>query len=98
MNALAAIQHWPLAAVAAIMAGTVALLIPRALNYAVAAYLLFIGALGLTRVLSGHSVSAESIVALIAGVLVLFKPEVVNVVVGAYLILIGLLQAGVLRV
>ena len=98
MNVAAFLQQWPLTAIVAIVAGVVVLLLPRALNYAVAAYLLFVGALGLLRFYYGHSVSAESVVALIAGVLVLIKPEVLNAVVGIYLILVGLLQAGILRV
>ena len=41
------LQNWPLQAVAAIIAGVVVLLAPRILNYAIAAYLLVVGTLGL---------------------------------------------------
>lgn len=97
MDLLSTIQHWPLPAMAAIVAGLVVLLVPRVLNYTVAAYLIFIGVFGMLRYLNGQPVSAQSVIALTAGVLVLIKPEVLSYVVGGYLVLIGLLQAGVLR-
>lgn len=97
MDLLSSVQQWPLPAVAAIIAGLVVLLVPRVLNYAVAAYLIFIGAFGVLRYFYGTPVSSQSVIALAAGVLVLIKPEILSYVVGIYLILIGLLQAGVLR-
>ncbi|MGE5154981.1 MAG: DUF3096 domain-containing protein [Bdellovibrio bacteriovorus] len=97
MDLLSTIQQWPLPAIAAIIAGLVVLLVPRLLNYTVAAYLIFIGIFGLLRFFNGTPVSAQSVIALVAGVLVLIKPQVLSYVVGVYLILAGLLQAGVLR-
>ena len=97
MDLVNTIQQWPLPAIAAMIAGLVVLLVPRALNYTVAAYLILVGAFGLLRYFYGSPVSTQSVIALVAGVLVLIKPEVLNYVVGVYLILIGLLQAGVLR-
>jgi hypothetical protein len=97
MDLINAIQQWPLPAIAAIIAGLVVLLVPRVLNYTVAAYLIFIGAFGLLHYFYGTPVSAQSLIALAAGVIVLVKPDVLSYVVGVYLILVGLLQAGVLR-
>ncbi len=97
MDLVNTIQQWPLPAIAAMIAGLVVLLVPRVLNSAVAAYLIFIGTFGLLRYYYGSPVSAQSVIALVAGVLVLIKPEVLSYIVGAYLILVGLLQAGVLR-
>jgi hypothetical protein len=97
MDFLSSIQQWPLPAIAAIIAGLVVLLVPRVLNYTVAAYLIFVGVFGLLRYFSGTPVSAQSVVALTAGVLVLIKPQVLSYTVGVYLILVGLLQAGILR-
>lgn len=97
MDFLNAVQQWPLQAIAALVAGVVVLLVPRTLNYTIAAYLVFIGVSGLLRAYYGTAVPAQSVVALVAGVLVLMKPEVLSYIVGAYLILVGLLQAGILR-
>jgi hypothetical protein len=95
---LASILHnWPLPAVAAIIAGVVVLLAPRALNYAIAAYLLVIGTLGLLHYLYGQSIRPQTAFSLVAGVLVLIKPNILNYVVGIYLIVIGLLDAGIVR-
>lgn len=92
------IQGIPLGAVAALVAGVVVLLVPRLLNYAVAAYLILIGVAGLLPALSGHGVHAQPVIAVAAGALVLVKPNVVSWVVGGYLILTGLIGAGVLRI
>jgi hypothetical protein len=94
---LTALQHWPLPAVAAIVAGVVILLAPRVLNYAVAAYLLFVGAFGLLAALKGGPISLQAVIAVVAGVLVLARPAILNYVVGVYLILVGLFESGVLR-
>jgi hypothetical protein len=91
------LQGLPLPAVAAMVAGIIVLLVPRALNYAVAAYLLFVGAFGLLSWYRGGPIRAEPVVAVAAGILVLVKPQILNYVVGIYLILVGLLGAGVLR-
>ena len=91
------LQNWPLQAVAAIIAGVVVLLVPRVVNYAVAAYLLLVGTLGLLHYLYGHPVRAQSVIALVAGVLILVRPTILNHVVGIYLVVIGLLEAGVVR-
>jgi hypothetical protein len=90
-------QNFPLHAVAAIVAGVVVLLVPRILNYAVAAYLLLVGALGLLPFLSGQGIHLQAVISLVAGVLILVWPAILNYVVGIYLILIGLLDAGVFR-
>ena len=92
-----ALQHWPLQAVVAIIAGLVVLLAPRVLNYAVAAYLLVIGALGLLHFYYGQAVRPQTVIALVAGALILIKPAILNYVAGIYLILVGLLDSGVLR-
>ena len=84
-------------AVLALIAGLVILLVPRVLNYAIAAYLLAIGALGLLHHVQGHSIRPMALIALVAGVLILIKPNVLNYVVGIYLILVGLVEAGMLR-
>jgi hypothetical protein len=97
MDLLHSIQQWPLPAVAALIAGTVILLVPRVLNYTVAAYLILVGVFGISRYFYGSSISAQSIISLAAGVLVLVKPEVLSYIVGVYLVLIGLLQADILR-
>lgn len=91
------IQSWPLSAIAAVIAGIVVLLVPRALNYAVALYLLFIGILGVLHHFYGGNIRLQAIIALIAGALVLLKPQILNYVVGVYLILVGLFEAGILR-
>lgn len=90
------IQGWPLVALAALVAGTIVLLAPRALNYAVAVYLLFIGTIGLLHHLHDQPIRLQAIVALVAGMLILFKPQLLSYVVGIYLILVGLLAAGIL--
>jgi hypothetical protein len=97
MDLLNDLQQWPLQAIAALIAGLVVLLVPRALNYTVAAYLVLVGVSGLLRTYHGSPFSGQSVIALVAGVLVLIKPEVLSYIVGAYLILTGLLQAGVLQ-
>ena len=97
MDIPAVLQHWPLQAAIAILAGIVVLLVPRALNYAVAAYLLAIGALGLAHFFFGQHIRPQPVVALVAGVLILIRPAILNYVVGIYLILVGLLDAGILR-
>jgi len=94
---LAALQQVPLPAIAAIVAGLVILLVPRVLNYTVAAYLLFIGAFGLLDAVRGGQVSVQAVIALVAGVLVLVRPAILNYVVGIYLILVGLVESGVLH-
>jgi predicted benzoate:H+ symporter BenE len=91
------VQHWPLEAMAALLAGILILLLPRILNYLVATYLLVIGIVGLLHVWSGHSLRPQVIAALVAGILILLKPAILNYVVGIYLILIGLLGSGLLR-
>ena len=91
------LQNWPLQATAAIVAGVVVLVVPRILNYAVAAYLLVVGTLGLLHFLYGHAIHPQTVIALVAGVLILLKPNILNYVVGIYLILIGLLDSGILR-
>lgn len=91
------LQNLPLHAVAAIIAGVVVLLVPRILNYAVAAYLLVVGTLGLLPFLSGHGFHLQAVISLVAGVLILIWPAILNYVIGIYLILTGLLDAGVLR-
>ena len=73
------------------------LFVPRALNYAVALYLLLAGALGLLHVRYGRSIDPQAVIAILSGILVLIKPAILNYVVGAYLILFGLLESGVLR-
>jgi len=91
------LQNWPLQAVAAIIAGVIVLFAPRILNYAVAAYLLVVGTLGLLHFTYGHAIRPQIVIALVAGVLILIKPNILNYVVGIYLILIGLLDSGILR-
>ena len=91
------LQNWPLQATAAIVAGVVVLVVPRILNYAVAAYLLLVGTLGLLHFLYGHAIRPQTVIALVAGVLILIKPNILSYVVGIYLILIGLLDLGILR-
>ena len=98
MNLPAILQGWPIEAVVAIVAGIVVLLMPRVLNYAVAVYLLVVGALGLLHAVYGHGIRPQAIIALVAGVLVLIRPAVLNYVVGIYLILVGLLESGILRI
>jgi len=73
------------------------LLVPRVVNYAVAAYLLLVGALGLLHFLYGHAIRPQTVIALVAGVLILIRPTLLNYVVGIYLIVIGLLDSGIVR-
>ena len=54
MNLPAILQGWPIEAVVAIVAGIVVLLMPRVLNYAVAVYLLVVGALARRESRGGH--------------------------------------------
>ena len=97
MELLDAVRHWPLEAVAALVAGTLILLVPRVLNYAIAIYLLVVGLLGLLQAWHLHSVSGHTLAALLAGVLILVRPAILSYVVGIYLILIGLMESGLLR-
>jgi uncharacterized membrane protein HdeD (DUF308 family) len=97
MDTPTALQHWPLQAIAALIAGVVVLLAPRALNYAVAAYLLVVGALGVSHFFYGQAIRPQSVMSLVAGVLILVKPNILSYVVGIYLILVGLLDSGLLR-
>jgi hypothetical protein len=97
MNTTHIFGHWPVEAIIAIIAGIVILLVPRVLNYAVAIYLLLIGALGLLHLGHGRSVDPQVVIAIVAGILILIKPSILNYVVGGYLILFGLLEAGILR-
>jgi hypothetical protein len=97
MDIPAIVQHWPLQAVAAIVAGVVILLAPRVLNYAVAAYLLVVGAIGLSHYFYGQAVRPQALIAVVAGVLILIKPNILSYVVGIYLILLGLLESGIIR-
>jgi len=94
---LSQLQHWPLPAIAAIVAGLVILLVPRVLNYAVAAYLLFAGVFGLLQFFQGGPIQLQAVIAIVAGVLVLVRPAILSYVVGGYLILVGLLQSGIVR-
>jgi hypothetical protein len=98
MDIPSVLQGWPLQAVAAIVAGIVILLVPRVLNYAIAAYLLVVGTLGVLYFLYGHGIRAQAVIALVAGVLILIKPTILNYVVGIYLILLGLLESGIVRI
>jgi len=97
MNIPSVLQHWPIEAVVAIVAGILILLAPRVLSYVVATYLLVVGALGLLHAWYGHPVSTQAVMAIVAGVLILIKPGILNYVVAIYLILFGLLESGVLR-
>jgi hypothetical protein len=97
MDIPAVLLHWPLQAVAAIVAGVVVLLVPRVLNYAVAAYLLVVGVLGLLYYFQGQTMRPQTPIAIVAGILILLKPNILSYVVGIYLILVGLLESGILR-
>ena len=97
MNSHYYLGQWPLEAVIAIIAGLVILFVPRVLNYAVAVYLIVVGALGVLHTGFSRSIPPQAVIAIVSGVLVLIKPAILNYVVGAYLILVGLLGAGVLR-
>jgi len=98
MDIPSALQHWPLQAVLALVAGAVVLLAPRVLNYAVAAYLIAVGALGLLHFYDGQAIRPQTILALVAGVLVLIRPNILSYIVGIYLILLGLIESGVIRI
>lgn len=91
------LQQWPVQALVAIVAGVVVLLVPRALNYAVAAYLLIVGALGVMHFYYGQAIRPTAVISIVAGVIVLIKPAILNYVVGIYLILVGLIEAGMPR-
>jgi len=91
------LHQWPLQAVAALVAGILVLLVPRILNYAIAAYLILVGVIGLLDLFDARTLQPQSVIALVAGILILIKPNILNYVVGVYLILIGLLEAGVIR-
>jgi len=91
------LHHWPLEALAAIVAGVAILLAPRVLNYVIAAYLLVFGTIGLLHFMYGQAIRPQTIFALVAGVLILIKPNILSYVVGIYLILTGLFDAGILR-
>ncbi len=97
MSIAGLLNHWPLEALLAIVAGLVILLVPRVLNYAVALYLLLTGLLGLAHGWPGPAIRPQALAALAAGILVLIKPQILNYVVGGYLILLGLLESGLLR-
>ncbi len=97
MDISSVLQQWPLQAMAAIIAGVVVLLAPRILNYAVATYLLVIGALGLLSYFYGQAIRPQTVIAVVAGALILIRPNILSYVVGVYLILVGLLDAGILR-
>ena len=97
MNMPSVLQGWPIEAVVAIVAGIAILLVPRVLNYVVAAYLLVVGALGLLQARYGHTVSPQAVIAIVAGVFILIKPAILNYVVGVYLIVFGLMEAGIIR-
>jgi hypothetical protein len=96
MNLSSALHHWPIEAVIAIIFGLAILLVPRVLNYAVAAYLLMVGLLGLAHSYYGRPLSAQAVMAIVAGLLVLIRPAILNYVVGIYLIILGLLESGLL--
>lgn len=97
MEFLATLRQWPLEAMAALLIGVLILLVPRLLNYAVAAYLLLVGLVGVLAFWAGHPVPSEAVIALLAGILILIRPNLLAYVVGLYLILLGLLQAGLIR-
>ena len=84
-----------LTALVALIAGIWILVVPRALNYIVATYLLVVGGLGLLVILQTRHIAWESVVALVAGILILIKPRLLNYVVAFYLIAVGVL--GLLR-
>ena len=84
-----------LAALIALIAGIWILVLPRALNYIVAIYLILIGGMGVWGMLQSHNISLHAIVALVAGILILIRPTLLNYIVAVYLIIIGIL--GLLR-
>lgn len=97
MSFPAAVQNIPIEALAALVAGILVLLVPRILNYVVAAYLLLLGIAGLGGAWYGHALRPQALIALVAGVLILVRPAILNYVVGIYLIIFGLLESGLLR-
>lgn len=92
------LQEIPLPALAALLAGILILVVPRVLNYAVAAYLLVIGVLGVMHFVSGQRIRPQAVIALVAGILILIRPNILAIIVGIYLIVVGLLEWGILRV
>lgn len=80
-----------LEALIALIAGIWILVVPRALNYIVAVYLIVIGSLGLLSTLRTHHVSLQTIAALVGGIMILVRPQLLNYVVAFYLIAIGVL-------
>jgi uncharacterized membrane protein YjjB (DUF3815 family) len=97
MDVSTVLQQWPMQAVIALVAGLVVLLLPRVLNYAVAAYLLAVGAFGLLSHYYGQPIRPQTLIALVAGVLILVRPNILSYVVGIYLILVGLLDSKLLQ-
>ncbi|MBK1719020.1 DUF3096 domain-containing protein [Thiocystis violacea] len=91
------LRDWPVQAVVAIVAGVVVLLVPRVLNYAVATYLLIVGALGVMHVYYGQTIRPMTVISIVAGLIILLKPAILSYVIGIYLILAGLIEAGILR-
>lgn len=75
----------------AIAAGIVVLVFPRFLNYAVAAFFILTGLLGLGKITSSMHGLLESVVPIAAGVVILVYPRLLNTIVGVALILIGVL-------
>jgi Protein of unknown function (DUF3096) len=91
------LQHLPLEALLAVIVGVLVLLVPRVLNYAIAAYLIVVGTLGLLHGWSGYYLRPQAVAALVAGVLTLARPALLNYAVGIYLIFIGVLELGLVR-
>ncbi len=84
-----------LQALVALVAGILILVVPRVLNYVVAAYLIIAGALGLWMSFRYQQVDLQAVVALVGGILILVKPRLLNYTVAICLITIGVL--GLLR-
>ncbi len=80
-----------LQALIALIAGIWILVVPRALNYVVAIYLIVIGGLGLLGAVRTHNVPLQALAALAAGILILVKPQFLNYAIAFYLIGIGVL-------
>lgn len=97
MDISSALHNLPLPSLIAIIAGAVVLIVPRLLNYAIAIYLLTVGALGLLQFFNDYPIRPQPLISLVAGMLVLLRPNILSYIVGAYLILIGLLDAGIIR-
>ncbi len=91
----ASISPATLQSLAALVAGILILVVPRVLNYVVAAYLIIAGALGLWVSLRFQHISLQAVVALAGGILILVKPRFLNYTVAICLIAIGAL--GLLR-